>query len=74
MRHNYAIENVNSWGCDAYEFNGRLHYLARSMGHRTMESTLYYYSLVPGLADTIREKTEAGFNSIVPEAGAAYEK
>ena len=74
LRHNYAIENINGWNCDAYEFNDRLHYLARSMGHRTMESTLYYYSLVPGLADTIREKTEDGFNSIVPEAEAAYEE
>ena len=37
------------------------------MGHRWIESTLYYYSIVPRLAETIREKTENGFNEIVPE-------
>jgi len=29
---------------------------------------------VPGLAYTIREKTEDGFKSIVPESEAAYEE
>ena len=37
------------------------------MGHRDTESTLYYYSVVPRLADMIQEKTEESFNSIVPE-------
>lgn len=37
------------------------------MGHRWIESTLYYYSIVPGLAEAILEKTESGFNEIVPE-------
>lgn len=37
-----------------------------------MESTLYYYSVVPGLAGIIQKKTEENFNSIVPEA--AYEE
>ena len=37
------------------------------MGHRWIQSTLYYYSIVPRLADKLQEKTEAGFNEIVPE-------
>ena len=37
------------------------------MGHRWIVSTLYYYSIVPALADKLREKTEDGFNAIVPE-------
>lgn len=72
FRHNYATANINSWKDDTFEFNDRLHYLARSMGHRCTESTLYYYSVVPRLADMIQEKTEEGFNSIVPEV--AYEE
>ena len=72
FRHNYATTNINSWKDDTFEFNDRLHYLARSMGHRCTESTLYYYSVVPRLADMIQEKTEEGFNSIVPEV--AYEE
>jgi hypothetical protein len=37
------------------------------MGHRNTESTKYYYSLVPGLADILEEKTNADFEDIVPE-------
>jgi len=37
------------------------------MGHRHIKSTLYYYSIVPRLADKIQAKTEEGFNEIVPE-------
>ena len=37
------------------------------MGHTSLESTRYYYSLVPTLAAIIQDKTEAGFNDIVPE-------
>ena len=72
LRHNYATANINGWKDDVFEFNDRLNYLARSMGHRCMESTLYYYSVVPGLAGIIQEKTEENFNSIVPEV--AYEE
>src|SRR5665647_740537 len=67
LRHNYAITNINNWAEDTFEFSDKLHYLSKSMGHRWIASTLYYYSIVPRLADTIQEKTEAGFNDIVPE-------
>lgn len=67
LRHHYATTNINSWNGDAFEFDDKLHYLSKSMGHRWIESTLYYYSIVPRLAETIREKTENGFNEIVPE-------
>jgi integrase len=72
LRHNYAITNINNWPEDTFEFSDKLNYLSKSMGHRWIESTLYYYSIVPRLADTIQEKTEAGFNNIVPEV--AYEE
>lgn len=73
LRHHYAVVNINSWnGEDGFEFSDRLLYLSKSMGHRAIASTLSYYSLVPRLADTILEKTETGFNSIVPEV--YYEK
>ncbi|MBI9015380.1 MAG: tyrosine-type recombinase/integrase [Clostridiales bacterium] len=72
LRHNYAIENINSWEDDTFTFSDKLHYLSKSMGHRWIESTLYYYSIVPRLANTLQEKTESGFNEIVPEV--AYEE
>jgi len=37
------------------------------MGHTTLESTKYYYSLVPKIADILKEKTELDFKNIVPE-------
>jgi len=67
LRHHYAVENISSWEDDGFTFSERLHYLSKSMGHRWIQSTLYYYSIVPRLADKIRAKTEEGFNEIVPE-------
>ena len=67
IRHHYAIENINSWIDDGFEFNDKLQYLSKSMGHSSIEATRYYYSIVPRLADTLRDKTESGFNVIVPE-------
>ena len=67
LRHHYAIVNINSWIDDGFEFSDKLQYLSKSMGHRSIEATRYYYSIVPRLADTLKDKTEAGFNLIVPE-------
>lgn len=68
LRHNYAIENINGWaGNNRFGLSSHLLYLSKSMGHRNISSTLYYYSIVPGLADMLLEKTEAGFNEIVRE-------
>lgn len=67
VRHHYAIENISSWEDDSFICSERLHYLSKSMGHRRIQSTLYYYSIVPRLADKIQAKTENGFNEIVPE-------
>ena len=67
LRHNYATENINSWENDPFTASENMHYLSKSMGHRWMQSTLYYYSIVPALADKISRKTEAGLNEILPE-------
>jgi len=45
IRHHYAIVNINSWVEDGFEFNDKLQYLSKSMGHRSIESTRYYYSI-----------------------------
>jgi len=67
LRHNYATENINRWIGDGLDFNAKLLYLSKSMGHRSLESTKYYYSLVPALANIIEDKTQKSFNTIVPE-------
>lgn len=72
LRHHYAITNINSWNGDAFEFHDKLHFLSKSMGHRWIVSTLYYYTIVPKLADLLQKKTEIGFNEIIPEV--SYEE
>jgi len=65
LRHNYAVENINGWTGVGFDFNAKLLYLSKSMGHSVLESTKYYYSLVPGLADIIEAQTDEG--DIIPE-------
>ena len=65
LRHNYAVENINGWTDVGFDFNAKLLYLSKSMGHSVLESTKYYYSLVPGLADIIKAQTNEG--AVIPE-------
>jgi integrase len=65
LRHNYAIENINSWTNEGFNFNAKLLYLSKSMGHSVIESTKYYYSLVPGLAEIIDSMTDEA--EVIPE-------
>lgn len=67
FRHHYAAANINQWIGGGFSFEDRLTYLSKSMGHTTLESTRYYYSIVPALSQVLLEKTEAGFNELVPE-------
>jgi integrase len=67
LRHHYATENINHWTGEGMDFHAKLLYLSKSMGHSVIESTKYYYSLVPGLADILKEKTNDSFNNIIPE-------
>lgn len=67
LRHHYATANINSWINCGMDFHSKLLYLSKSMGHSVIESTAYYYSLVPGLSDIIKEKTHRSFDEIVPD-------
>jgi integrase len=67
FRHHYAMKNINRWTEEGFGFDAKLLYLSKSMGHSTLESTKYYYSLVPTMADILEEKTGMDFENIVPE-------
>ena len=67
LRHHYATENINRWTGEGFGFDAKLLYLSKSMGHSTLESTRYYYSLVPRIAEILEEKTGVDFESILPE-------
>lgn len=67
LRHNYAIHNINKWTDTGFDFNDRLLYLSKSMGHRTVEETKRYFSIVPALSEILSEKTGYGMDIIIPE-------
>ena len=67
LRHQYAVENMLSWGCDAYEAHDRLLWLSKSMGHRHLSSTLYYFSVTPALADKLLALTGDDMERILPD-------
>lgn len=68
LRHHYATTNINSWdGEDGFAFSDKLNYLSKSMGHRHVASTIYYYNISPRLTDILKDKTEPKTNIMIPE-------
>lgn len=67
LRHHYAITNINKWINQDINFNANLYYLSKSMGHKTIETTKYYYSLTPGIADIFKKQINAEFEILMPE-------
>ena len=66
FRHNFAISNINSWINVESDIHTLMVALSKYMGHRTFASTMYYYSIVPKLADIIENQSEESFNNIIP--------
>lgn len=73
FRHHYAVTNINQWVGQGFGFHDRLVILSKSMGHTTVESTKYYYSIVPGLSEIIKEQSEEGSEWMMPEVPADEE-
>lgn len=67
LRHNYAIHNINKWTDTGFGFEDKLLYLSKSMGHRSIEETKHYFSIVPVLSDILSEKTGVSMDEIIPE-------
>ena len=74
LRHEYATRNLNQWVGLGVGFNARFVSLSKSMGHVSLESTKYYYSLVPCLADVMLNLTKDSFNEIVPDVDYGEEE
>ena len=66
LRHHFATTNINNRPAQADKFNRNLLYLSRSMGHSTIESTMYYYNFTPKLAEILKERKTDTFNEIIP--------
>lgn len=67
LRHNYAITNINNWINDNVEFISKFDYLSKSMGHTVIESTKYYYSIIPKLSSIFYNQINNTFDNIAPE-------
>ncbi|MCI6338039.1 MAG: tyrosine-type recombinase/integrase [Prevotella sp.] len=67
IRSHYAVANITGWKGLGYGIHDKLLYLSRTMGHRTLSSTCWYFNLSPGLADKIRQCSEESFNSLLPK-------
>jgi integrase len=65
FRHNYATVNINSWMGEGFGFHDKMYYLSKSMGHSKLESTKYYYSLVPNFADILAAHSNS--DTVIPE-------
>jgi site-specific recombinase XerD len=65
LRHNYAVENINSWIDEGFSITSKLVHLSKSMGHSTLRSTTYYYHLVPRMADILASNSDDDY--ILPE-------
>jgi len=65
LRHHFATTNINSWPAQAEKFNRNLLYLSRSMGHSTVDTTMYYYNYTPKLAEILKERKAGTFNEII---------
>lgn len=71
LRNNYVTENIGSWECDPLEQGDRLLWLSKSMGHRSVGSTLRYLSATPVLAGKLQRLTGESMDSIVPDVWEA---
>lgn len=73
LRSLYAVANINSWDYDGTEWFDKLLYLSHSMGHRKIESTCYYYQLVPLFVKQLEELTGQALHDLLPDLTNFFE-
>lgn len=73
FRSNYAVRNITGWTYEGPAWFDKLIYLSRSMGHRKIASTCYYYHLSPSFPKTLEEKSGAQLHSLLPDFDKFYD-
>ncbi|WAX56389.1 tyrosine-type recombinase/integrase [Jatrophihabitans cynanchi] len=68
FRHHFAYANVDRWMAQGKDVMAMLPYLARYMGHASIESTFYYIHTSPEFLHAYDGLTTAG-QSLLPEVG-----
>lgn len=66
LRHHYAWANINKWARAGQDINAMMLYLMKSMGHKSVKQTLYYFHLVHDFYPDLVKLT-ADMVSVVPE-------
>ncbi|MBR1558311.1 MAG: tyrosine-type recombinase/integrase [Prevotella sp.] len=68
LRHHYAIQNINTViRLGKKDMMTKLLSLCKSMGHRSLVSTMWYYSLIPRLADVIDSLSGDSYKKMIPK-------
>lgn len=69
LRHAYVIANIYSWREQGigYGLNDKLLTLSKSLGHGKIESTLYYFSLVPAFEGEMDDELEKTLEELTKE-------
>ena len=67
-RHYFAYANVERWMAQGRDVTAMLPYLARYMGHATVESAYYYIHTSPDFMDAYASITDTS-QSLLPEVG-----
>jgi integrase len=70
FRHHFAYANIERWMRQGTDVTAMLPYLARYMGHASVDSTYYYIHTSPDFLDAYAEIT-ARSGSLLPEVGFA---
>lgn len=75
LRSNYAVTNINKWCGDESisDWDRRLVCLSRSMGHRYLQNTIYYYKLVPLFSEKLESVTGSSYDELLPELSKYFE-
>ena len=68
FRHHFAYANVERWMAQGVDVTAMLPYLARYMGHATIESTYYYIHTSPDFMSSYSDIT-SNSESVLPEVG-----
>ncbi len=68
FRHHFAYANIERWMAEGTDVNAMLPYLARYMGHASLDSTYYYIHTSPDFMDGYAALTHDG-QDVFPEAG-----
>ena len=69
FRHHFAYTNIERWMADGKDVTAILPYLARYMGHATIESTYYYIHTSPDFMESYADIAGNKSLSVLPEVG-----